>query len=98
MRQVAPLLGKHRQLVEDEAIGTDEIQAGENNGNQRRGQKNVRLARYSIINFRYLGGGALLALIVLHQQTRHCRRKRRQPGLQRRTNLLARFAFFAVAS
>src|SRR5205823_6757108 len=96
LRQVAPLLGKDRKLVEDKPIRANEIKAGQNDSNQRRCEKNVSLPRDTIVNFRDLDRGALFALIILHQQTRDRSRKRRQLRLQGKANLLASLFFFAL--
>src|SRR5438045_9502472 len=95
LRQVAPLLGKYRKLVEDKPVRANEIKAGQNDGNQRRCEKNVRLPRDTIVNFRDLDRGALFALIILHEQTRNRSRKRRKLRLQGKAKLLACLVFVA---
>ena len=70
-------------------------QAGGDDGPQRGGQEPVGLALDPVVDGLGLPRGLFLALVVLHQQTRHGGADGRLPCLQRQLHLRARLRFLA---
>ena len=96
LRQVAALLGKIREARKKLAIAANEVQAGQHDGNERGGEKEVKLALYPIIDFRNAGGSLLFALVVFDKQARNRGAECLFTRLERQANLFARLRFFAA--
>lgn len=68
MREVAALRGEFGDLGEKAAIVADEIEAGENDGDQDGCEEEIQLALDAVVDCRAAGGGALFGFVVLDEE------------------------------
>ncbi len=94
--QIAALRREHLDLRKQPAVIADQVQAGEHNRQQDRGQEKIELALHAIVNFRDSPRRQLLGFVVLHQQPRNRRTQRSLPRLQRVAHLLPRRVFVVL--
>ena len=70
MGEIAALRGEFGDLGEEAAIVADEIEAGENDGDEDGGEEEIELALDAVIDGRGAGGGTLFGFVVLDEEAR----------------------------
>jgi hypothetical protein len=68
LREVAALGREFSDLSEKAAIVADEIEAGEDDGDENGGKEEVELALNAVVDLRNAGGGALFSFVVLAEE------------------------------
>ena len=68
LRQITALLGKLRQAGKNLPVTANQVQACQNNGDERCGQENIELPLHTIVNLRDARGGLLFTFVVSHQK------------------------------
>src|SRR5713226_7137038 len=94
--QVAALLRKSGQLREQSAVGVDQVQAGEHDDGQSRGEEYIYLALDAIVNLPGARGDLFFIFIVLDEQARDRRAERCLARLQGDSYLRARLVLLAA--
>src|SRR5437867_5975603 len=82
--------------MEEQPIGANQIQAGQDNRDEYGRDKYVCLTLHTLVNSSDLGRSSLFTFIVLDEQSCDCRAQRSQPSLQRNPDLLARLGLLSV--
>ena len=67
MRQIAALLGKLCQAGKNLAVAANQVQAGQNDGDEHCRQENIELPLHTVVNLSDARGGLLLAFVVFHE-------------------------------
>src|ERR1019366_1572854 len=82
LRQFAALLRQVRQALEEQPVRANQIQAGEDNGDQRRQQEQQHLPLHAVVNLLDPISSLLLSFVVGNELTRHRDAQRRLVRLQ----------------
>ena len=88
MREVAALGREFGDLCEEAAIVADEIEAGENDGDENRGEEEIELALNAIVDMRDAERGAFFCFVVLDEEAGDSGAEGGLAGLERVANLL----------
>jgi len=88
LREVAALGREFGDLCEEAAIVADEIEAGENDGDENRGEEEIELALNAIVDMRDAERGAFFCFVVLDEEAGDSGAEGGLAGLKRVADLL----------
>src|SRR5579871_1285378 len=95
--EFAAALGNFLETREEAAVPADQRQAGQYDGEKRRGEKEVDLAAHTIVDLYDTLSGLFFAFAVLHEEAGHGGAECGLALLQRKLDLTPRFLFPALA-